>query len=152
MFAGQWPGRGLSCAREGTFLGCTRGDQSHVETLKIYKLGSNQNYYTFALILLIKIVLCGKFHRTKFIHYKCFHMKSRQRVCHTTSENPQPVFRLSNFASRHLPQDDFARGIGATHFLKRIMFERNTDLGFSVAVATGRGSTTGLSPSLSPTS
>ena len=30
----------------------------HVETLIIHKLGFNQNYYTFALTLLIKIVLC----------------------------------------------------------------------------------------------
>jgi len=33
----------------------------HVETLIIYKLGFNQNYYTFALILLTKIVMCSKF-------------------------------------------------------------------------------------------
>ena len=39
-----------------------RADGFHVETLIIYKLGFNQNYYTFALILLIKIVLCSKFH------------------------------------------------------------------------------------------
>jgi len=32
----------------------------HVETLIIYKLDFNQNYYTFALILLIKIVLRSK--------------------------------------------------------------------------------------------
>ena len=41
----------------------------------IHKLGFNQNYCTFALILLIKIVLCIKFHWTKFQNYKCFHMK-----------------------------------------------------------------------------
>jgi len=35
---------------------------SHVETLVIYKLGFDPNYYTFALILLIKIVMCSKFH------------------------------------------------------------------------------------------
>ena len=35
--------------------------KTHVETLMIYKLGFNQNYYTFTLILLIKIVLCSKF-------------------------------------------------------------------------------------------
>jgi len=34
----------------------------HVETLIIYKLGFKQNYYTFALILLIKIVLCSEFY------------------------------------------------------------------------------------------
>ena len=33
----------------------------HMQTLVIYKLGFNQNYYTFTSILLIKIVLCSKF-------------------------------------------------------------------------------------------
>ena len=47
----------------------------HEETLVIYKLGFNQNYCTFALILLIKIDTCSKFHRTKFMDYKCCHMK-----------------------------------------------------------------------------
>jgi hypothetical protein len=32
----------------------------HVETLIIYKLGFNQNYQTFALMLLIKIVLLNQ--------------------------------------------------------------------------------------------
>ena len=49
---------------------------SHLQTLMIYKLGFNQNYYTIALLLLIKIVLCSKFPWTKFINYKCFHMGS----------------------------------------------------------------------------
>jgi len=39
---------------------CPRGE-SHMQTLIFYQLGFNQNYYTFALILLIKIVLCSKF-------------------------------------------------------------------------------------------
>jgi len=33
----------------------------HVQTLKIYELGFNQNYYTFTLTLLKKIVMYGKF-------------------------------------------------------------------------------------------
>ena len=33
----------------------------HVDTLVMYKLGFNQNYYTFALISLIKIVLFSNF-------------------------------------------------------------------------------------------
>ena len=48
---------------------CCRGQESaagtkrrsHVETLVTCKLGINQNYYTFTLILLIKIVPCNKF-------------------------------------------------------------------------------------------
>ena len=32
-----------------------------METLKIYKLGFNQDYYTFTLILLIQIVLKSNF-------------------------------------------------------------------------------------------
>ena len=34
---------------------------SHLQT-QIHRLGSNQKYYTFALILLIKIVMCSEFH------------------------------------------------------------------------------------------
>ena len=41
----------------------------------IYKLGCNQNYYTFALISLMKIVMCSKFPWNKFINYKCFDMR-----------------------------------------------------------------------------
>jgi len=33
---------------------------SHMQTLIIYKLGFNQNHYTFTFILLIRIVLCSK--------------------------------------------------------------------------------------------
>ena len=36
--------------------------RAHVETPMIYELGFNQNFYTLALILLIKIVMCSKFH------------------------------------------------------------------------------------------
>ena len=50
--------------------------QSPMETIKICKLGFNQDHYTFALILLMKIVLCSKCYRIKLIDYKCFHMKS----------------------------------------------------------------------------
>ena len=33
------------------------GGESHMQSLTTYELGFNQNYYTFALILLIKIVM-----------------------------------------------------------------------------------------------
>ena len=36
-------------------------EQFPMQTLIIYKLGFNQNYYTFTLILLIQIVMCSKF-------------------------------------------------------------------------------------------
>jgi len=55
---------------------CPCTPESHVETLIIYKLGFVQNYYTFALILLIKIVMCKNNPQTNFINYKCFEMKS----------------------------------------------------------------------------
>jgi len=48
----------------------------HMQTLITYKRGFNQNYYTFTSIMLTKIVMCSKFHRTKFINYKCFHMRT----------------------------------------------------------------------------
>ena len=41
-----------------------------------YRLGFNERYYTFAFILLIKIVLCSKFPWNKYINHKCFDMKS----------------------------------------------------------------------------
>jgi hypothetical protein len=39
-----------------------RSAQSHIETLIIYKLAFNQDYYTFVLILPVKILPYGKFH------------------------------------------------------------------------------------------
>ena len=42
-------------------LPCKGTFRSHMQTHIIYKLGFNQNYYTFTLILLIKIVVCSKF-------------------------------------------------------------------------------------------
>jgi hypothetical protein len=51
------------------------GGESHMQTLTIYELGFNQNYYTSALIFLINIVLCSKFPLTKFVNYKCFEMR-----------------------------------------------------------------------------
>ena len=33
----------------------------HVKTVIIYKLGFNENYYTFTSILLAKIVMCSNF-------------------------------------------------------------------------------------------
>ena len=35
--------------------------RSHKQLLIIDKLGFKQNYYTFTLILLMSIVMCGKF-------------------------------------------------------------------------------------------
>ena len=35
--------------------------ESHMQTLMIHKLGFNQIYHTFTLMLLIKIVLCGEY-------------------------------------------------------------------------------------------
>ena len=45
-----------------------------MESLIIHRHGSNQTKYTFALTFLIKIVLCSKFLRTKFINHKCLHI------------------------------------------------------------------------------
>jgi hypothetical protein len=44
----------------------------HMQTFLIYKAGFNQNYCTFALNLLMKIVLCSQFHWTKLMDHKCF--------------------------------------------------------------------------------
>ena len=45
----------------GAISGLVCLGRTHLQTLIIYKLGFNQNYYTFTLMLLIKIVLCSKF-------------------------------------------------------------------------------------------
>ena len=37
------------------------GSQFHLQTLIIYKLGCNQDYYTFTSVLRTNIVLCGEF-------------------------------------------------------------------------------------------
>ena len=50
--------------------------ESHLQTLIIYKLGFNQNNYSFTPILLIKIVLCREFPWIKFMNHKFFDMKS----------------------------------------------------------------------------
>jgi hypothetical protein len=44
-------------------------------------LGINENYYTDALILLIKIMLFSKFHYPKVSNWSHFHMKSGVPVC-----------------------------------------------------------------------
>ena len=49
-----------------------------MKTVIIYKLGFNANYYSFTLILPIKIVMCSKFLCTKFISYNCFGMRLDQ--------------------------------------------------------------------------
>ena len=59
-----------------------------MQTLVIYEVGVNQNYYTFTLVLPIKIILCSKFPRSKFIGYKCFDMNSVQPLCVHVTCNP----------------------------------------------------------------
>ena len=49
---------------------------THMQTPVIHKLGFNQNYYTFAVALLLKIVMCCKFPWTKIINHKFFGMST----------------------------------------------------------------------------
>ena len=60
--------------------------------------GSNQSYYTFALIILIKIVLCSKFHCTKLIDFQCFHVK-RAGACELDLAAFGPEYYVGNFSS-----------------------------------------------------
>ena len=65
---------------------CEKRERAGVSVISviyiIYQLDFNQNYYTFASILLIKIVLCSKLHLIKSISYKCFQMRCRvQEPC-----------------------------------------------------------------------
>ena len=41
---------------------CSDREESHAKTLTIYRLGLNQNFYTFASTLLIMTVMCSQFH------------------------------------------------------------------------------------------
>ena len=50
--------------------------QSPMPTLIMYRLGFNQNYYSFTLILLTQIVMRSKFSWNKFISYRCFELRS----------------------------------------------------------------------------
>jgi hypothetical protein len=72
----------VTMTKMSVYQGAERLEARGVEmqTLMIYKLGFNQNHYTFTLILLIKIVLSSKFIWTKFIIYKCFGMRVRTRA------------------------------------------------------------------------
>ena len=55
----------------------------------VYRLGPNQKYYTFALILLIRIVMLSKTYWTKCINYKYSHMKSHSVNPLVSTANPE---------------------------------------------------------------
>ena len=65
----------------------------------INELGYDQNIYMFALILGIKIVLCSKFHGTKFVSYECFHITFR---ANPTCTIPVRTGRVSNPPVPHM--------------------------------------------------
>ena len=48
----------------------------HMQTIIIYKLGFDQDYFTFTLILVINIVPCSEFPWTDFMNYNCFQSRS----------------------------------------------------------------------------
>ena len=50
--------------------------RSFVQAPQMYKLGFNQNYYTFTSILLTQIVMCSEFISIEFIDYECLVMRS----------------------------------------------------------------------------
>ena len=69
------PREAVRCMRVVWQLARTRRKNKgwfHVEALTIYKLGFNQNYCTFAFMLLIKILMCGEFHGIEFANYQRF--------------------------------------------------------------------------------
>ena len=73
----------------------------HLQTLIIYKLGCNQNCYTFTLILLMKIVMCSKFPCTKFINYKCFDMRFRRQTSRHTPPSHAPRRSTASASTAH---------------------------------------------------
>ena len=52
------------------------GARAHLQRLMIHKRVLHQHHYTFALMLLIKIVMRSRFPRNKFIDFKCFDTSS----------------------------------------------------------------------------
>ena len=50
-------------------------EKSHMQTLILYKLSFNQNYFMSTLVVLINIDMCGKFPWTESINYECFDFK-----------------------------------------------------------------------------
>jgi hypothetical protein len=62
-----------STALKSSVRGFVRGFR--LQKLLIFKLGLNQNHYTFTSISLIEIVLYSGFPWTQFINYKCCHMR-----------------------------------------------------------------------------
>jgi len=73
--------------------------QFHWQLLRIYKFGFNQDYYTSALILLQKIVVCGKFHCTQFRNYECFHLKFDSKVA-APSVSMRCLVRMRRYCER----------------------------------------------------
>ena len=61
------------------------------------------NYNTCALILLIKIIVCSELDCTKFITYKCFHMRTSAKLRRNMRMQASPC-RLTSSALNHLPQ------------------------------------------------
>ena len=55
----SWGGGRLFMSEVPLYVSVLR-KQPHMQTLVIYKVGFIQNYYTFTLMLLIRIVLCSK--------------------------------------------------------------------------------------------
>jgi len=71
----------------------------YTQTLIFYKLGFNQNYHTFTLMLLVKTVLCSKFPWTKFINYKCFEVRFiKTDKCCNVRHSPQCPCQIQLFS------------------------------------------------------
>ena len=77
----------------------------------VYRLGPNQKYYTFALILLIRIVMLSKTYWTKCINYKNSHMKSHSvnpsgsiAKPEASSQFPNPESQIVNRRIRQFPR------------------------------------------------
>ena len=70
-----------------------------MQTLLIYKLGLNQKYNTFTLILIINIVVCCKFPCTKFINNNCFEMRWHDTWTSRCARTPPSLAHPSRRAS-----------------------------------------------------
>ena len=80
---------------------------SHLQTLVIYKLVSNQSHYTSTLILLLKkVVLCSQFLGTKFIKYECLDMRSNHLFLTSWSVLDLAGIRRPAVQTRGLENDD----------------------------------------------
>ena len=70
----------------------------HMQTIIICKLGFNQNYNTFTLVLLTNMDVCGKFPWTKFINYEAGEVRALMKVRPCRGISSHTTYELNGFS------------------------------------------------------